>query len=226
MANLVPKCTDFNVKLDTLQVILSISDIHWRLCIPKNKYIEQNSNLRSSRTAKQTLVFYQPLQPHSPRNSCKIQSRSLSKYETLMSDMPHFWAYKTHSDTTELFSTVGFRTFSHTQGVALLQKSSLCHSLLPHLPRHCSVPWEGKHRAHEEPQSWAKAMSLGCCKDIAAGPFLLGILLGWTAYANPNGFGHRGLQTLGKFWIKLFEMFHRRGLLDKFLQHCKVRGSS
>lgn len=27
------------------------------------------------------------------------------------------------------------------------------HSLLSHLPRHSSVPWEGKHRAQEEPQS-------------------------------------------------------------------------
>lgn len=147
-----------------------------------------------------------------------------------MSDRPHFWLYKTHSDTAELSSRVDFRTFSHSQGVALLQKSSLCHSLSAHLPRHCSVPWEGKHRAHKEPQGWAKAGSLGCCKDITpvGDPTRMECICQSLHCTSPvlQLWSQRDAKTLGEFWLKLFEMFHRRCLLDKLFQYCKVRGSS
>ena len=88
---------------------------------------------------------------------------------------------------------VDFEIFSHNQGVALLQKSPLCHSLLPHLPRHCSVPWEGNTSVLPEKPSrnaeltqshWAEPWQhhLNVPKTSRQHPFSWGMLLGWTTY--------------------------------------------
>lgn len=156
--------------------------------MPKEQIHWQKTNLRSSRTAKQTAVFYQPFQPHSPRNPYSVPVQ----IHLWVSDRPHFCEYKTHPDTAELSSRVDFRTFSHSQGVAPLQKSPLSLTVAPFtqtllcpLGREAQSSW----RVTEQ----AKAVSLGCCKDIAAEPFLLGILLKCICQSL-HGFGHRGLQ--------------------------------
>lgn len=225
-----PETYNFHLKL-SLQVILGVSDIHLRLCKPKEK-------IHWAKKATQDLPRH-PNESDWSLSYINPFSHIHLQIPTRLSLTVPFQIQDTYEWQVTLLSLQNPQWHSWTiplSGLQNLQPQARCSTLAEELSLSLTATPFTSHRA-KPPQC-----HLGVPRIPQWHSFSWWMLLGWTAdewylqgtlqrwYVSPYmALVTKGCKDAG--WIsasdqQFWNVLKQRGLLDKLIQHCKVRGNS